>query len=224
MKKLLNILAITLALNFLAAAGGIAWLMHSGKLDQAKIQAIREMIFTSPAVEEADDSSVPPVDPATQPTLRLEELLARQSGRTATEQVEFIQRTFDAQMAQLDRRQRELHDLQRSVDLSRQQLTRDREAMEQERDALRDREALAERLENDQGFQDSLELYRSMAGKQVKSIFMQLEDETIIRYFQSMEPREARKIIKEFKTPEELHRIQRVLEKMRDARASIDEE
>ena len=36
MKKLLNMLALTLALNFLAVAGSIGWLYQSGRLDRQK--------------------------------------------------------------------------------------------------------------------------------------------------------------------------------------------
>ena len=89
-----------------------------------KLMAIKEIIYpaTSPATTQ------PVADATTQPSLRLEELVARQSGRTAGEQVEFIQHTFDAQMAQLDRREREVRDLERQVELAKQQMTRDRVA------------------------------------------------------------------------------------------------
>jgi hypothetical protein len=59
-----------------------------------------------------------------------------------------------------------------------------------------------------------------MPGKQVKTIFMTLDDETIQQYLQTMQPRSAGRIIKEFKSPEETARIQKVLERMRLAEAS----
>ena len=42
MKKLLNVLSLTLAINFLIVAGFVAWLSHDGHLDRARITAIKE--------------------------------------------------------------------------------------------------------------------------------------------------------------------------------------
>jgi hypothetical protein len=54
-----------------------------------------------------------------------------------------------------------------------------------------------------------------MPAKQVKTVFMTLDDETVRNYLRAMQPRQASKIIKEFKTPEETARVQRVMEQMR---------
>jgi Mg/Co/Ni transporter MgtE len=77
--------------------------------------------------------------------------------------------------------------------------------------------ATLQKLAQDKGFQDSLQLYNSMPAKQVKAVFMGLDDETVVNYLQSMQPRRASMIIKEFKTPDELSRIARVLEIMRQS-------
>lgn len=216
MKKFASVIVLTLAINFLAAAGGIAYLFQSGKLDRTKILAIKDLIFAPPAAEAP--TTQPAVDdaaPTTQPINSLDKLLAQASGRTAGEQVEFIQRSFDAQMALLDRRQRELADLQRQVDLSKQQMERDRAAFEKARTELASREQQATKLATDKGFQDSLALYNTMPSKQVKTIFMTLDDATMKQYLQAMQPRVAARIIKEFKAPDEVVRIQKVMESMR---------
>jgi hypothetical protein len=212
MKKLFNVIVLALAVNFLVLAGGVAYLRVNGNLDRAKVLAIKNLLFPPPAPETA---ATQPADPTTQPVLKLEELLAQQSGRTAAEQVEFIQHTFDAQMAQLDRRQRELADLQRQVDLAKQQIATDRGALDEQRTAVQAREQQATRLATDKGFQDCLALYRSMPGKQVKTIFMSLDQQTVAQYLQAMEARTAGRIIKEFKTPDETQFIQKVLERIR---------
>jgi hypothetical protein len=212
-KKLGGVIVLTLAINFLAAAGGIGYLFQSGKLDRAKVSTIKELVFAPPPVNSA--TTQPSTQPTTKPVNSLEELLAKASGRTAGEQVEFIQRSFDAQMALLDRRQRELTDLQRQVDLAKQQMERDRVALEKGRTELTTQQELAKKLETDKGFQDSLQLYNTMPGKQVKTIFMAMDDATMRQYLQSMQPRVAARIIKEFKSPDELTRIQKVMEAMR---------
>lgn len=221
LKQLYNVLILTLAINFLAVAGGVGWLWMGGRLTRENVEKIGQTLFpaTQPAQEIAqrDDR-----DPTTQPLLTLDNLLARASGRTAAEQVEFIQQSFDSQMATLDRRFRELQDLQRQVDLAKSQLASDRTKLAAEQKQLLEQEQLQQKLADDKGFQDSLGLYQAMPPRQVKTVFMGLDDPTVVRYLQAMPPRTASKIIKEFKTPDESARIQRVLEKMRTAQASAD--
>lgn len=222
MKKLFSVLMLTLAINFLAVAGGVGYLYKIGKLDKDKIHAIKEMIFPPP---QADVPTTQPTasDATTQPTLKLDELLAKAAGRTAGEQVEFIQQSFDAQMAQLDQRYRELQNFRRQTDIAQAQLAKDRNTLAADRKQLADRQQLATRLASDKGFQDSLQLYNTMPAKQVKTIFMTLNDEIVQQYLQAMQPRTASKIVKEFKATEEVERIQRVLEKMRKAELAAKE-
>ena len=212
MKRLLNVIVLALAVNFLIVAAGVGYLRFNGSLDRAKVMAIKDVLFPPPAPEEP---TTQPAEATTRPTLKLEELLAQQSGRAAGEQVEFIQHTFDAQMAQLDRRQRELTDLQRQIDLAKEQIARDRDALDEQRKVVDNREQQATKLETDKGFQDCLALYRSIPGKQVKTIFLSLDQQTVAQYLQAMEARTAGRIIKEFKSPEETQFIQKVLERIR---------
>jgi hypothetical protein len=216
MKKLATVFMLMLAINFLAVAGGVGWLWNSKHLDRTKVTAIKEILFPPPTTEPATQPSVA-TDATTQPTLRLEELLAKESGHSATDQMEFIQRTFDTEMAQMDRRQRELEDLKRQTDLAQDQLTRDRTAMETDRQALDAAKQQEASLASDKGFQDSLLLYNTMNSKQVKNIFLGLDDATIMNYLRAMQPRTAAKVIKEFKTTDETDRIQRILERMRQS-------
>lgn len=222
MRTLFTVITAVLAINFLAVAGGVGWLFQKGALTREKIPAIKEILFPkpteAPATQPSDESQ-----PTTQPAMRLEELLAKATGRTATEQVEFIKNAFDAQMAILDRRQRELIDLQRQIDLAKTQMTRDRSSLNEQTKAMDDREKQAAALAADKGFQDSLTLYNSMPANQVKRVFSGLDDATVTTYLQSMQPRTAAKIIKEFKSPEETERMQRILERMRLASAAIKE-
>jgi hypothetical protein len=217
MKRFANILAWTLALNFLAVAGGAAYLWRAGRLDREKTHAIREILFPPPAPPTTQPSRESLA--TTQPTLKLDDLIARTSGLPAADQIALIRKTFDAQMSQLDRTQRGLIDLQRTVQLAQEKLARDRTDFEQQKKALVDKEKQAELLAADKGFQDTLAIYNSMQPKQVKSIFMTIDDATMMRYLQAMEPRAVSKISKEFKTPDEVSRISKVLEQMRQAQA-----
>ena len=222
MKKLFNVIVLTLAMNFIAVAGLVGWLYQDKRLDREKILAIKEILYPKPVEEKP--TTQPAADPTTQPVMRLEELLASAAGRPASEQVAFIQRAFDEQMALLDRRYRELLDLQKQVELAKQQMARDRVALNAQQKALDDRVQESARLAGDKGFQDSLALYNTMPAKQVKDLFMKLDDQTMMNYLQAMQPRTATRIVKEFKSPDEMARIKTVMERMRLAQASVPQE
>jgi hypothetical protein len=142
-------------------------------------------------------------------------LLARQTGRSAGEQVAVLQRAFDSQMAILEHRRRELDDLESQVNLASDKLLRDRTDLERQRKELSAQKEEENRLTADKGFQDTLQRYEAMMPRQVKTIFMGLDDQTVMNFLQAMQPRTAARIIKEFKLPAEVTRIRKVLEMMR---------
>ncbi|HEX2972502.1 MAG TPA: hypothetical protein VHP11_09215 [Tepidisphaeraceae bacterium] len=215
MKKLWNVLILMLALNFLAAAGGVGWLYQRGAIDREKWKAIKAIMF--PPAAAAPAATQPSELPTTRPMLKLEELLAKYAGHPPAEQLDYIRRAFDSQMAQLDRAYRGLVDLRQQVELAQQKLDRDRIALEEQRKQLQAREQEAQRLAVDKGFQDTLALYQSMPAKQVKSLFMTMDDDTLVQYLQAMDSRAAAKITKEFKTPQEIDRLKRIMDKLRQA-------
>lgn len=218
MKKLFGVLVLTLAMNFLLLAGGVGYLFQSGKLDKAKIAKVKELVMTPPV-------AVATTQPTTKPSanglanLNLSTLMGNHTG-SAIEQVEFLRRTFDTQMLVMDRRQRELADLQRQVDLANQKLAADRTVLDKREKDLAAREQEAQKLQDDQGFQNSLSIYNAMPSKQVKTIFMTLGEATVQQYLEAMDARTAGKIIKEFKSPVETAFIQRVLERIRQSQVS----
>lgn len=79
MKNLLKALVVTLALNFLAVAGGVGWLWKSGKLDRKAVVAIKEIIFPKVADTQASTTQ-PTTESTTRPVSPLEALLARHAG------------------------------------------------------------------------------------------------------------------------------------------------
>jgi len=211
MKKLANLVAWILALNFLMALGGVVFLNRTGHLNKATVAAIKKLLYPPPPAPPA----VAQANPATQPTFQLENLLRKASGMSAINQVNFLQQTFDARTAELDRRQVEIEDQQNQVDLASQKLAADRAEFEKEKQALLAQEQQANKLATDQGFQSTLQLYMSMQPAQVKQIFLTLSDKAVAQYLGAMDARTASKIIRQYKTPAEVARIQQVLELMR---------
>src|SRR5438132_3075 len=154
MKKILNVLVLTLAMNFLLVAGFVAWLSHDGRLDRARITAIKQILSPPPPVEAP--ATQPVTDRLAEPTMKLEELLAKTAGRPAAEQLDYIRKSFDSQMAQLDRAHRELLDLNQQVEQARSKLNEERKVLDDKAKKLADREQQAQRLASDQGFQANL--------------------------------------------------------------------
>jgi FPC/CPF motif-containing protein YcgG len=110
-----------------------------------------------------------------------------------------------------------LHDLQTQIDQAQAKLTGDRESFEAQRKRFADEQEQAKKLAADQGFQNALGLYSGMPAKQAKALFLTLGDDVVKSYLEAMDQGAATKIIKEFKTPDELDRIHRILEKIRQA-------
>ena len=127
-KNLLTAVIVMLAINFLAIGGGVGWMVSSHHLDKDKAIAIKAILFspatqptTAPAITTAATTA-----PAANATQRLEALLAKQSGHTPSEQMDYLRQTYEQQMAELDRREQELNDLKRQTDLAQAKLTSDR--------------------------------------------------------------------------------------------------
>ncbi|HSI36216.1 MAG: hypothetical protein ACAI43_00120 [Phycisphaerae bacterium] len=218
MKRLFTVIAFTLAANFLLVVGGVVYLYKSGRLTEDKIRSIRELVL-HPATQPSA-ATQPTAAGAPGSTAGLDQLLAKVAGRPAGEQVEFMQRTFDAHSAILDRKVQELERLKVTIASAQKQLDDDRRSLATDRAQLASQQEQQAKLATDQGFQDTLNLYTTMPAKQVKTIFMTLDDDTMINYLRAMEPRTASKITKEFKSNDEMTKVGRVLEKMRQAAAT----
>ena len=214
MKKLFGVLVLTLAFNFVLATCGIAYLLKTGALTKEKITSIKAVLYPA-TTQVAPETEKNTPDATTQPTLRLEELLAKVSSQPAGAQVEFMQRTFDAQMAQLDRRDQEIQRNAAEARAALKKATEERDRLTALQKKLDEREKALTTQVTDKGFEDSLALYNSMPPKQVKDVFATLDDATATKYLRAMEPARAAKIFKEFKTPQETERVQRIMEMIR---------
>lgn len=215
MKKLLTVFSLVLAINFLAVAAGVGFLFKGGHLDKSRIAKIKEIVFPpAPTVAPVTRPSS-----TTRPVVDLDQLLARHAGRTPTEQLHHIRQSFDAHMLELERKQREMLALKVQADAAQAAARAERALLEKAKAEFAAREKAAVNVAEDKAFQDSLALYTTMPAKQTKSLFLGLDDETAVKYLSAMEPRTAAKITKEFKSPEEIERLKKIMEKLRQAPA-----
>jgi flagellar motility protein MotE (MotC chaperone) len=214
LKKLGLALMIVLAINFLAVLAAAGYLFSSGALSKDKLGEIGKVMYPAPTSQPATQPAAV-ADATTQPIMRIDEFLGATAGKTAAEQLAFMQQAFDRQMALLDRQRQELLDLRRQVELARSQFLKDKGALEDREKKVAAREQAMDAKVVDKGFTETLKLYNAMTTKQVKDIFAQLDDDTVVRYLQAMDARRASRVLGEFKTPEELKRAQALLELMR---------
>ncbi len=223
-KKMLNLVSAVLALNFLVVAGGIGYLLFTGKLSKDRIGEIRALVLASDEPATTQPTTTQPAQevPPTTPMLRMDTLLTEASGRVEPTQIGVVQTAFDAQNALLERRLREVEDQRRQLTQAKADFEAQRKSLLEQAAALAQKQEAQEKLAEDKGFQDTLTLYQAMPPKKVKDIFKGLPEDVVVRYLQSMEPRQAGSILKEFKTPEETSRAQAILEKMRQANAKAE--
>ena len=216
MKRLWDVMVLTLAVNFLVVAGLVGWLRQSGHLDRGRVAQIKQVLFPPP-VPPTPTTQPASNDATTQPTLVLETLLAQHASMTAGQQLEFVRKTFDERQAELERKEQTLNNQQSMIRLAQDKLQSDRETFEAARKAFADQQQQARKLASDQGFQDALDLYSGLPPKQSKTILLAQSDDTVCTFLQAMDKGVASKIIKECKTPDEMDRIRRILEKIRQA-------
>ncbi|MEM8874945.1 MAG: hypothetical protein AAGD32_11905 [Planctomycetota bacterium] len=221
-KRFLTATVFILALNFLVALGAAAYFWTSAGMDSEKMSAITDIMYPP---DEAPTGELETVEDDVAPTSleQLEELLAVDPLASASERVDAIEEAFTARLEQLDRRRRELRDLRAQLRLAQQNLLVDRESVAVREAELAAFAAEAEKLANDRGFQDTLKLYQGMKPKQVKNVFLDLDDETVVQYLTAMNPRTANKILAEFKTPGEVVRVRQLLELMRQNEVALNE-
>ncbi|MGC4034168.1 MAG: hypothetical protein QM754_21015 [Tepidisphaeraceae bacterium] len=225
-KKLFGVVTGVFALNFLAIAAGIGFLVFTHKLDREKVQAVREIILngaaTQPSTQPTTQQAATQPSPEDAPMLRLDALLAKYSRRPAGEQIELVRAELDSQAATVERRRREVADQRVQIENARSDLKNQLEKLDTDRKQFEAEKTEQARLAADAGFQKTLELYQQLPAKQIKTMFAGMDDETVVRYLQAMDTRQAGSVLKEFKTPQETTRAQGILEKMRAAQAKAD--
>src|ERR1700733_2034184 len=121
MTKIFRLVAYILALHFLALGGALEYLWRSGHLDHDRLVQIKQIMFSTTQPTTEPVATTQPVAESSAAS-GLDAVLAKAVAGTPAEQVESLQRSFDARMAQVDLRQRQLADQQHEVDVGQQRL------------------------------------------------------------------------------------------------------
>jgi flagellar motility protein MotE (MotC chaperone) len=196
-------LAALFALNFvaLAATGGV--LAAKGMLTREKVTKVVAVLRAAPAVE------APPQPADTAPASRPAELVPAPVTLADRERVVALLR------AQFDKEIDDIRQRSSAVDRARQKLESDRAAFEAERQTFRASLDATTRARRQAGMRETLKTYAALKPDRIKALAAPLSDEDLTEVLVGLEARLRAKVIDEFKTPEELARIQKVLSMIR---------
>jgi flagellar motility protein MotE (MotC chaperone) len=114
----------------------------------------------------------------------------------------------------LSRQVEVLRNMKMTVDMAQRKLEGDMEDFQAQKTEFLETIDQYENRVREAGFQKALKSYSSLKPKLVKNDFMQMEDEQVVRYLSAMKPDTVKKILNNFKRPDEEAKRQRILQLM----------
>ncbi|MGN6367265.1 MAG: hypothetical protein ACTHN5_03300 [Phycisphaerae bacterium] len=231
MKKIGTLLSLLCIMNVLAAAGLVGYLFGTGRLDKQKVGAIVAIVQHKGAPEKFNEkiadmlnppaATNPATAPATQPGLADGGTPDPTLGASAQDRLAIAAQAMQQERLRLDARAQELRNQQdllvqkqADVEAALKKITDQKRAFEQQ-------VAAAQKKAVDDNFQKSLDLYNELKAKQVKDLFVAMDDPNLVASFlQAMDTSRAGEIIGEFKSPSETDFIRKVLDRIRTAGTS----
>jgi hypothetical protein len=197
MKTLLRAVGILATLHLMAVAGGIGWIVGTGRLDERRWGELRAMFAETTAQRDAREAVTAEVEPETGERLAEVPL-------TAEQQIDRKLTLSEADRQVLQRMRREIDDLRRALQTERAQLDAERAAF------LADREAFAaerERImatEGQEQFRSVLATLKTMKPELAHSLLSatiadQPDGMTVaVAYLDNLPPRTSAAVLKEF--------------------------
>ncbi|MCH8824686.1 MAG: hypothetical protein IH984_14400 [Planctomycetes bacterium] len=218
MKKLWTIISFLSVIHFLAFIMFIGWLWQSDRLNRDRIDEVRAL-FSMTMPQAKFTAKQADID-AQQKINEQDELAMRDNPPFSSQTSLAINR---AHKTQSDQAARNLEDTRK---LSLQMIDNERELLDKEKTefaqmkAAWDKDTIAERKRKaDEQFAQTVKIYESLSPKQSKQMLTNLVTagniDQAVSYLDAMNPRNAAKILKAFKTPEEMILATQLQEKLR---------
>lgn len=200
--KIFRAISLLCIIVTLTVGGFAAMVVASGRLTPENLDVLAKMLRGEPVLAEQDETQA---EAATQPASSAEEQIDRQEELTERRSL-LLQR----RMEELASQQRQAAQLLARIEAARAQLREE---------AL----ALAARIEQfdqqaeDEDFQAQLRVYEAMQPGDLKTIFMGMQTEEAAAYLRAMQPRDAGRVLGQFRTPGEQQFRQQLLDAMERA-------
>ena len=153
---------------------------------------------------------VPP-PPEEQIELSEEETPQQAAARIATAEIE-----AEITNREIQRHTELLRAMQVTINSARKNLEKDVKKLKEEKIAFAAEVVQQNEKARSEGFLKALKGYASMKPKYVKSDFMKMDDEQVVRFLSAMKSDTATSILNQFKTPEEQEKRLRVMKLMEE--------
>lgn len=213
--KLYNLVAIFAVATLLSTSGFVGVLYGTGKLTAPRWNLILDVLRGR-----HDDLTEPP-DPAqavatTQPA----QLDAAYTAEDATQVIRERRVLAQLQRATIERAAQDIAARQALLNQSVHQLIAMQEQHERDKIAFAEQQARAGNKLRDEGFQRELTYITGLSPRMAKDHVMRSwnkQKADVVRIFTALEPNKGKRILEQFKTPEELAIVHELLEQLRTA-------
>jgi hypothetical protein len=218
MKMLWTVVSFLAVVHLLALAMFVGWLRYSGRLNEQRVLAVKDM-FSKTIEDAAEDAAAAEAAAAQEARDAADEARRVDPPISSAETVHYVsmikqqeeqaKRRLEGEIRalqlQLEQRSRALDDRERRLDLRDERWRAANQADVERR--------------TDEQFLKTVKLYESIPPKQAKQMLIELVDggdlEQAVAYVDAMNPRAAAKIIKELKTDTEVELATELLEALR---------
>ncbi len=220
-RTLAQVVGIVCVLHMLALGAFVGYLAGTDRLNRDRVLEAAEL-FRVTITEEAElEKAAAEADAQAADIAARVELTSGKSAPTSVAHrlTEERQRN-EITLRQLERTRQEIESLRMNLAQRQLQMDRERDELLAEKQALEQRLSDLEKRYNEEGFRKAVALYESLPAKQVKQMFLGLieqnETDQVISYLESMQPRKAAAILKEFKTQAEAMQAAQLTQKLRE--------
>ncbi len=200
MKAIWNIITVMALANLIAIIGFVWWLHFSGRLNMARVEAVRTMLSETIA-EQASREAAEAAEAEAKAQQEAE--AARMAGPpvTASETLSMRIETSEIDRQRIERLKREVKNLTETLARERRKLDEDRAAFEKQKQAFEDMRARIAAVEGDAQFAKSVEVLNKLDPADAKKTLAQLlttDREQVVSYLDSMSDRARKDVIAEF--------------------------
>ena len=221
MKTIFTIVSLIVILHVLAAAGFVAWLEDSGRLNRERLEAVVDVF--EPTIAEAEkqreqaEQARQAAEAVAQDAMRMESV----ADGPKTLQTRLAEQREADELDQ-QRHQRLLQEtrvLRDQLARTRERITEMREEVAREREAFEQMVERQKELREDEDFQQAVQLLEKIKPDQAKQMMQQLlaqgETELVVEYLAAMQVRIAAKVLGSFETPAEIAQATELVERLR---------
>lgn len=213
MKSLWSVVSFLAVVHLLALLGFLGWMYGSDRLSLERVRTVRElfaMTMTDEKMQKEEQERETTVNPERDSSM---------FQMSSTRQIELM---TDVQRQELLATQRmkdesEMH--ARQFSLLNQKIASEREEFEEERRRWEEATGADRERKTNEQFTQTVIQYESLPAKQGKQVLIELINsgnrEQAVAYLDAMKPRATSKILKEFKSPEEIILAAELLEELR---------